>query len=376
MNILIGLTTLLLVFIWGGDLLDRLPSTQLDHSTTGDLTAARPLNSAADYNQRSSTKPTTPTFLPQPADFNQVFDHDDSWVATLEAERTTTLMVTGDVLLARAVNDIMSESGNWDWPWEKVSSQLKAADITLINLETPLTAACQSTRTGMIFCGNQLAVQGMVKSGVDVASLANNHALNQGESGVEETAQLLRQHQIEPLGLTDQPLYTTVKNNRLAWLGYTDLGATGSSIASADEQQVIKDISLAKKQADIVVVFFHWGVEYENQPSNRQRHLARTAIDSGADLVLGNHPHWIQSAEWYKNKMIMYSHGNFIFDQMWSLKTRQGVVGRYTFYDQTLIDVVFLPILIEDYGQPHWDLESQSQQQQYLLEISRAWQES
>src|SRR6185437_11714659 len=85
-----------------------------------------------------------------------------------------------------------------------------------------------------------------------------------------------------------------------------------------------------------------------------QSELAHLAIDSGADLVIGNHPQWIEPAELYKGKLITYAHGNFVFDQMWSEKTEEGIVGKYTFYDKRLIDVEYLPIKIEDYGQPYF----------------------
>jgi poly-gamma-glutamate synthesis protein (capsule biosynthesis protein) len=85
------------------------------------------------------------------------------------------------------------------------------------------------------------------------------------------------------------------------------------------------------------------------------------AIDAGADLVIGNHPHWIQPVELYNGKLITYAHGNFVFDQEWSLETKQGVVGRYTFYDTQLVDVEFLPVLIENYGQPHFLMGAEKQ---------------
>jgi poly-gamma-glutamate synthesis protein (capsule biosynthesis protein) len=82
--------------------------------------------------------------------------------------------------------------------------------------------------------------------------------------------------------------------------------------------------------------------------------LGRFTIDSGADLVIGNHPHWIQPVEIYKGKLITYAHGNFVFDQEWSLKTKQGVIGKYTFYGKELADVEFFPVQIENYGQPYF----------------------
>jgi len=80
--------------------------------------------------------------------------------------------------------------------------------------------------------------------------------------------------------------------------------------------------------------------------------MARVAIDAGADLVLGSHPHWVQQVEVYKGKLIVYSMGNFVFDQMWSQETRQGVIVKFTFQGKNLVSAKFLPVLIEDYNQP------------------------
>ncbi|MDH7499470.1 MAG: CapA family protein, partial [candidate division NC10 bacterium] len=80
--------------------------------------------------------------------------------------------------------------------------------------------------------------------------------------------------------------------------------------------------------------------------------VAHLAVDAGADLILGNHPHQVQAVEIYKGKLIAYAHGNFVFDQMWSYGTRVGVMGRYTFYDRALIKVEYLPVRIDHYAQP------------------------
>ena len=139
-----------------------------------------------------------------------------------------------------------------------------------------------------------------------------------------------------------------------AFLGYNDIGYKQEGISWADEAKIRTEIAEARKKSDVVVVTFHWGIEYQSQPNERQKFLGHLAIDSGADLVIGNHPHWVQPIEIYKDKLITYAHGNFVFDQEWSLKTKQGVIGKYTFYDNQLIDVEYLPILIENYGQPHF----------------------
>ena len=111
----------------------------------------------------------------------------------------------------------------------------------------------------------------------------------------------------------------------------------------------------------IVVVQFHWGEEYQPLPvaapglaPDNPVQIGHLAIDDGADVVVGNHPHWIQPVEVYKGKLITYAHGNFIFDQTWSVDTMQGVVGTYTFYDDKLIAASWKPVQIVGWGQPTW----------------------
>lgn len=97
------------------------------------------------------------------------------------------------------------------------------------------------------------------------------------------------------------------------------------------------EISQAEKKSGMIIVMFHWGNEYTEKITSRQSELAHLAIDAGADLVIGSHPHWIQSTETYKGKQIDYSLGNFIFDQYWSDKTKQGSIAKYTFLNHQLI---------------------------------------
>lgn len=138
----------------------------------------------------------------------------------------------------------------------------------------------------------------------------------------------------------------------LPFLVTHDIDHQEAGISWAQEDLINAQVRDAKQKADIVVVAFHWGVEYTSQPTKRQRQLAHLAIDSGADLVIGNHSHFLQPVEVHQGKHIIYAHGNLIFDQMWSEKTRIGVIGKYIFYDNNLVDIEFIPIKIYDYGQP------------------------
>lgn len=281
-----------------------------------------------------------------------VFSENKEFLSTFSGELTT-IIATGDVIPARSVNAQSSRRNNFIWAFEKTSGFLKNADITFINLETPLIKNCPITVEGMIFCGNSKNVKGLVASGIDVASLANNHAGNHGEEGVEETAELLRSNNIEVAGVSE-PIYKTVNGITFAFLGYNDITAPQPGVANVEKEIIKKQIQEARKKAAVVIVTYHWGVEYRDLPDERQIELGHFTIDNGADLVIGNHPHWIQPIEFYKGKLITYAHGNFVFDQMWSEETMLGVVGKYTFYKDKLIDVEYFPVRIVDYGQPYF----------------------
>lgn len=284
---------------------------------------------------------------------DMIFSADHLWIKTLSSDRKRILIATGDVIPARSVNFQASQQKDFRWPYLQVFDVLKNADVTFINLETPLIDNCPVTQEGMIFCGNARNVEGLVFSGVDIASVANNHAGNYGSTAVDATKKLLNNNGIIVTGINGAE-YVNVRGIKFAFLGYNDITKPQPGISNVDEEKIRSDILEAKQKANVVIVTYHWGIEYRDQPDDRQKYLGHLAIDTGADLVIGNHPHWIQPVEIYKGKLIAYAHGNFVFDQEWSLKTKQGVVGKYTFYDNQLIDVEYLPILIENYGQPHF----------------------
>lgn len=254
-------------------------------------------------------------------------------------DEVATILVTGDVLLARSVNARMVKDRNFRWPWEEVAEELRMADLTYVNLETPLVEGCPVRHDGMIFCGDPRAVEGLQFAGVDVVNFANNHAGNWGQDGVDQTLQLMKVAGIEVAGFT-HPIIVEKKGIKFAFLGYNDVERQ-VGIANYEQERMRQEITQARQQADVVIVQFHSGPEYRRQPHARQIELSHLAVDFDADLVIGNHPHWWQPAEFYKDKLIVYSHGNFIFDQMWSPETREGMVGKYSFQDGKLVKVEF-----------------------------------
>jgi len=272
----------------------------------------------------------------------------------VDPSKIRTLLVTGDVIPARGVDYFASVRHDFLWPFRPTAAYTKNADITFINLETPLFTGCPvNPNSGFTFCGDSRFVNGLNLMGADVANLANNHLTNYGAQGVTATEQLLNSHGILTTG--EGPVAViNVRGIRFGFIGFNGVGR------AIDRVALKAGIERARQQADIVVVQFHWGKEYERQPMPDKGVptpddpvvIGHLAIDEGADIVIGNHPHWYQGIEIYKGKLIQYANGNFVFDQMWSEETREGVIATYTFYGTQLVAATWKAYRIYDYGQP------------------------
>lgn len=270
------------------------------------------------------------------------------------------LLATGDIVIGRSVNYITVTSNNFKLPFEKTAEFLKSFDITFVNFESPLVEKCPITVEGMIFCGDKRNIEGLVYSGVDVVNLANNHMGNFGREGIDTTVKLLEEKEIAYTGL-GEPAVLEVNGKKFGFLGYNEVADAGPYVSGTDPDVIEKEIKQLRNKVDFLVVAFHWGVEYTSNPSDNQVKLAHLAIDSGADLIIGNHPHWVQGVEIYKDRFISYAHGNFIFDQMWSEETREGVIGEYIFDDKGLVGINYYPIIIENYNQPRFAVKKEAE---------------
>lgn len=266
---------------------------------------------------------------------------------TISAAEPVTLMAVGDVMLGRSVGTRMLKHQDWSWPYLEVASGLNRADILFGNLESPFGNECIPTDEGMKFCADRRGVTGLKYAGFDVLSLANNHMYDQGSQALQDSKTWLEQNNM--VGVLPYEIEVIeVKGLTLAFIAVDD------TMRPVDFPRLSTSISQAKGQADQVIVSIHWGVEYTDQPSTRQVTLGRQIIDAGADLIIGHHPHWTQAPEIYQEKIIIYSLGNFVFDQMWSEETRLGWVAEIKL-DRDNIGLQGLwPVKIFDFGQPHW----------------------
>ena len=272
----------------------------------------------------------------------------------LDPANVRTVVVTGDIIPARGVNYFATVRHDFLWPFRPTAAFTKNADITYINLEAPLFSGCPvSPAESFTFCGDARFVNGLTYMGADVANLANNHLSNYGAEGITATQQLLNKNHILTSGLGPVAVID-VRGLKFGFVGFNGVGVAINKTA------LKAGIARARQLADVVVVQFHWGKEYERQPKadpgvptpDDPVAIAHAAIDWGADIVIGNHPHWYQGIEVYHGKLITYAHGNFVFDQMWSEDTREGVIGTYTFYGTKLVAASWRAVRSYDYGQP------------------------
>lgn len=276
-----------------------------------------------------------------------------------------TLIFGGDVMLSRHVNDKVEKNADYSWPFLKIADFLSSADLTIINLESPfLESKNYFVPTGsFMFKANPKTISGLIESGVDLVALANNHIMNQGVKGLKNTQEALSSAGIKAIGAGDneetahKAAIFIAENKKFGFLDYAypedDSVATAKrpGIANMDIKKMATDIKNLRTEADVIIVMMHAGEEYTTKPNKQQVAFAHAAIENGADLVIGHHPHWPQIWENYLGKPIIYSLGNLVFDQMWSLETSQGLIARLSWKDNNWEKIELIPIKIRDYGQ-------------------------
>lgn len=274
-------------------------------------------------------------------------------------------LAVGDIMLSRGVAYKIGKHTP-EYPFEKTKDILWKSDLVFGNLEGPILEGRTIQNNEMVFRIDPNLVSTLSGNNFGILSLANNHIPNFDEEGIKSTITKLGYQNIYTVGAGKgeeayQPTIINVKGIRIAFLAYTDpimvpvsYGASEEHYGTAfmDSSRLDKDITSAKEKADLVIVYMHAGEEYETKPTSRQTKFARAAIDSGAHLVIGSHAHIVQSVEKYKDKYIVYGLGNFIFDQMFSLQTRQGVMAKFILTKEGVKSLDFTPFLINDYCQP------------------------
>lgn len=260
----------------------------------------------------------------------------------LVSQRHLFLVSFGDIMLGRLVRTHMNKKGI-DYPFEKMDpNYLKYNDLLLANLEGPIAKQMVPTSKTIAFRFLPDVAPLLKKYSFDVLSEANNHALDMGANGYTDSRDLIAEQGMmvfgDPREVNQNSVATTeIQGQKVAFLGLDDVDY------KIDQQSAVDKITELKGQGYKVIPFLHWGVEYTHSPTERQQKLAHAFIDAGAALVIGCHPHVVQTFEIYNNKPIFYSLGNAIFDQYFSGDTQEGLsIALDIANDQ--IQIYFLPI--------------------------------
>jgi poly-gamma-glutamate synthesis protein (capsule biosynthesis protein) len=272
------------------------------------------------------------------------------------------LIFAGDVMLSRGVLRQILTAHDPALPFRKIAPLLLGSDIAFINLESPFSDRGPYRDGGLIFHAPPEMIAGLEMAHIAVASTANNHTRDCGPHGVEFTIAWLRQHGIQPLGTSESEAKThrgiILERNgiRFGFLGYTYDQQNGNwrdvdkRIALADPAVLCRDVPELRRRADVVIVSMHHGVEYMPKPSKAQIAFAHAAIDAGATLVIGHHPHVVQAEETYHGGLIFYSLGNFIFDQYQREATQHGELVQVSFLGRNVLETHIMPIRITRTG--------------------------
>lgn len=260
------------------------------------------------------------------------------------------LFITGDVMLGRTVMTKSFELKDFAYPFRNVADKMRASDIVFINLENPIVDSCPLRETGLVFCTDPLLIEGLLFAGVDVVNLANNHILNYGIRGKEETLMHLENANILAAGAGD--LIKLERNGvTFGFLGFDKSEQTNPKLGQDETDLIVK----SDAKVDVLVVATHWGIEYQDNALPGVRSLAKEIVGLGADVIVGHHPHWVQDYELINGKPVYYSLGNFIFDQMWSEKTRTGLAVELVYDgDGILKGYELLPVYMSLWAQPEF----------------------
>lgn len=247
---------------------------------------------------------------------------------------TVRLMAVGDVMLAQSIGRRIVRDGLLA-PWAKVRPYFAEADLVVANLECTISNRGTKWPKTFNFRAPLQAGASLAAAGIDAVSNANNHALDYGRDAFADTLSNLNAAGVGHFGggsnlaAARAPLILERNGLRIAFLGYVlpfsgkpafntrqwAATATLSGLAIGTPQIVAQDVAAAKQQADVVVVMVHGGIEYSSRPNKAQKSFDRAAIDAGAALVIGAHPHVLQGYVYESQTLIAYSTGNFVFDR-------------------------------------------------------------
>ncbi|MEI6296890.1 MAG: CapA family protein [bacterium] len=241
---------------------------------------------------------------------------------TTHADEDVVLLFAGDTTFGGHYPEI-ADTQDAHYSFKNIWKLIEDSDAFMVNCENPITEAVLKILKQFNFKMNPNLTNIFSLNRITLVNIANNHICDYGTQGLLDTIDNLDKFGIEHIGAgknleeARQPVVKIIKGMKIFFLGYGNYSPAGENspgVAYRNKKDVIEDIKNAKRNgADIIIVNFHWGVERATEPTKSDVSLAKTAIDNGADVIIGHHPHVIQPIKAYRGKPIFYSLGNFIF---------------------------------------------------------------
>lgn len=284
-----------------------------------------------------------------------------------ESDTQFTASFVGDMMFGRHVNDVVEKHGA-DFLFKKIQPVFNESDYVSGNFENPILLRKEDEYEKLdksihLFTRSE-SVDAIKNAGFSVLNLANNHMMDYGPEALDETISTLNKANIPHVGAgrnVEEAVdieYSNYDGQRVATIGFTDVLVKGFSahkytagVARATPENIVPTVQLAKKNADLVIVNVHWGIEYNKKPSKRQISMAHAISDVGADIIVGHHPHVLSDIELYKGSVIFYSLGNFIFDQGWT-RTKDSAIAQYHIDQDGKKSIEIIPLRIKE-AQPY-----------------------
>ncbi len=237
------------------------------------------------------------------------------------------------------------------YPFTHVEERLKKADVLLGNLECVVSPKGLVSTDHNPFRAPPFSIRILKDAGVDLVSLANNHSLDFGQIAYDDQIARLKAEGLPFIGGhssshgPEEPWITTVNGLKIGFLGFY----------LRTQEGCVEDAVRARPKVDVLVVFFHWGLEDVTEPIKLQRSRGHALIDAGVDLIVGTHVHVLQPEEWYKGKLILYGLGNFVFTGMnYDDRHRTGAYLEATVGPKGLIDRKYYRTQLDGVGAPHF----------------------
>lgn len=289
------------------------------------------------------------------------------------------IYAVGDMMLGEqplcnnfGVSRIIRQEGV-DFLFNDVRSLFNGGDIVFGNLECSIMdESFVNGQESKFFCADPGIVEGLKNANFNVLSVANNHIMEHKEFMFQNTVRLLKCNNIHPVGISNNIEIMSYNEYKIAFMAYSFIDDNISNPCYNkihSEESILHDIKKISSIVDLVIISIHWGSEYVPYPSPEQVRIGRTIVDAGADIILGGHPHVTQGFEMYKNKPIIYSLGNFIFDHTYIPRTNKSFIAEISVNDSPVqMQVNIIPIMIRrDNFQPQ--VASPSQQKEIISTV-------